>query len=143
MQTETAFTIERMYRAKASEVWHAITDREAMSEWYFDLAEFRPEPGFTFKFYGGTEHKQYLHLCEVTEVIPGKKLTYSWKYDGYPGMSYVTFELFEEGDQTRLRLTHKGLETFPADEPDFARKNFEAGWTALIGKSLREFVEQH
>ncbi|MEO6721895.1 MAG: SRPBCC domain-containing protein, partial [Ferruginibacter sp.] len=72
----------------------------------------------------------------------GKKLTYSWKYDGYPGESFVTFEIFEEGDKTKLVLTHKGLETFPADNPDFKKENFVMGWNDIIGKSLLEYLEK-
>jgi uncharacterized protein YndB with AHSA1/START domain len=142
MQAETAFTIERTFKADTSKVWHAITNKEAMKHWYFDFKEFKPEIGFEFQFYGGTEENQYLHLCKVTEVIPEKKLSYSWRYDGYPGISYVTFELFDEGEQTKLRLTHSGLESFPADQPDFARKNFEAGWNDIIGNSLKAFLEK-
>jgi uncharacterized protein YndB with AHSA1/START domain len=37
-------------------------------------------------------------------------------------------------------LTHTGLENFP-QTPQFARKNFERGWTSLIGDSLKDFVE--
>jgi hypothetical protein len=42
---------------------------------------------------------------------------------------------------TRLRLTHEGLETFPKT-PAYARKKFEAGWTAIIGTELKQFVER-
>ncbi len=137
-----AFVIERTFNAPSEKVWKAITDKNEMKQWYFDLAEFKPEVGFEFRFKGGPdEEHQYLHVCEITEVVSGKKLTYSWRYDGYPGTSYVTFELFPEADKTRLVLTHAGLETFPADVPDFARKNFEQGWLEIIGTSLKKFVE--
>lgn len=135
------FIIERTYNAPVSLVWKAITNKEEMKKWYFDFSEFKPEVGFEFQFTGGTEEKTYLHLCKIMEVIENKKLTYSWRYEGYEGNSFVTFELFEEGKQTRLKLTHAGLETFPAIK-DFAEENFEAGWTEIIGKSLKEFVEQ-
>jgi hypothetical protein len=52
----------------------------------------------------------------------------------------VTFELFAKGNQTRLKLTHEGLESFPKI-PAFARTNFMEGWTQIIGSSLKEFVE--
>src|SRR5687767_2545293 len=120
--------IERTYDAPADKVWKAISDRDEMKHWYFDLEAFRPEKDFEFSFMGGTEEKQYLHKCVVTEVVPGKKLAYSWRYDGYPGISYVTFELFDEGGKTRVKLTHEGLESFPSDNADFARKNFVEGW---------------
>lgn len=139
---QESIVIERVYNAPIQKVWKALTDNSQMKEWYFDLEEFKPDPGFEFSFYGqGKQGEKYLHLCKITEVIPGKKLQYSWKYDQYEGNSFVTFELFEEGTQTRLKLTHEGLETFPADNPGFAKENFIEGWTHITGISLREFVE--
>jgi uncharacterized protein YndB with AHSA1/START domain len=113
-----------------------------MKQWYFDLKEFKAEVGFEFQFLAGEEGKSYLHLCKIKEVIVNKKLTYSWRYDGFEGDSFVTFELYEEGNKTKLKLTHEGLETFPASNPDFARQNFVMGWTDIIGVSLKEFVEK-
>jgi methionine aminopeptidase len=69
------------------------------------------------------------------------KLAYSWRYDGYEGDSLVTFELSEEGSGTHVKVTHIGLETFPAIEA-FAPKNFDAGWNAILGTSLKDFVEK-
>jgi uncharacterized protein YndB with AHSA1/START domain len=139
---ETApFVIERTYNAKPDRVWQAITDKDKMKEWYFDLKEFKPEVGFEFEFSGGPPEKSYLHLCTVTEVITGKKLTHSWRYDGYAGNSFVTWELFDECDKTRVKLTHTGLDTFPA-EPDFVRENFAMGWTDIVGRSLKEYLEK-
>lgn len=135
------FVIEQTYNATISRVWDAITNNDKMKEWYFKLEDFKPEVGFKFTFDGGSKEKTYKHLCEVTEVVPGRKLTHSWTYDGYPGESFVTWELFDEGDKTRLRLTHAGLETFPA-EKDFARESFSKGWTYITGTSLKEFLEK-
>jgi len=104
------------------------------------LPEFKPETGFEFTFTGGTKEQQYIHLCKVTEAIPMQKLTYSWRYDGYEGKSYVSFELFEEGDKTKLVLTHTGLETFPSLK-DFARESFEKGWNHIIGISLPKYID--
>lgn len=134
--------IERTYNAPMQKVWKAITDKDQMKQWYFDLDDFKPEVGFEFQFYGqGSKGEQYLHLCKITEVEENRKLTYSWSYEGYKGMSYVSFELSEEGKKTKLRLTHKGLHTFPTENPDFAKENFNAGWTELIGTLLKNFVE--
>ena len=135
------FVIERTYQAPIDRVWSAITNKDEMKQWYFDLAEFKPEVGFEFQFEGGKEGRVYLHLLKITEVVPGKKLQYSWQYKGYEGLSYVTFELFAEGDKTRLRLTHEGLETFP-DVADFRRTNFAEGWTAIIGEHLPKYLSQ-
>ena len=139
---DTPIIIERTLNAPADKVWKALTDVKDMQKWYFKLEDFKAQVGFEFQFYGGSEDKQYLHLCKVTEVVPGKKLTYSWRYDNYPGNSFVTFELFAEGDKTKLKLTHTGLETFPSDtDANFSKESFTAGWTHIVGTSLKEFVE--
>ena len=140
-QTTMPLVVERRFAAPADRVWKAITDNEDMRRWYFDIAEFRPEVGFEFQFEAqDNEGRRWIHRCRVAEVIRGQKLAYSWRYEGSTGNSLVTFELFPEGNHTRLRLTHTGLESFPP-VPAFARKNFEAGWTALIGKNLKDFLE--
>ena len=133
---------ERTFPASIATVWQALTDKDEMKKWYFDLAEFKTEPGFTFSFSAGPDDKKYLHLCQVTEVITGKKITYSWRYDGYEGISYISFELFGDGDTTKLRLTHTGIETFPAGNADFARENFVGGWTYFMDTSLKSFLEK-
>ncbi len=140
MQTQP-FSTERILNAPVSKVWKAISDKNEMKKWYFDLAEFRPEVGFEFQFTAGDEQQQFLHLCKVTEVIKEIKLTYSWRYDGYEGNSFVTFELEPVGDNTRLTLTHMGLETFPQNNPSFAKENFAAGWTHIIGTALVEYID--
>lgn len=134
--------VERTFNATLSEVWHAITDKEKMKKWYFDIKEFRPEVGFEFQFTGGDDKKRYLHLCKIKEVIPNKKLSYSWKYDYDPGVSVVTFELFPEGDKTKLRLTHQGVNNFAKDHPELAKKNFMQGWNEIINTNLKEFLEK-
>jgi uncharacterized protein YndB with AHSA1/START domain len=111
-----------------------------MRRWHFDLKDFKGECGFEFQFVVEHEGNIYDHRCKVTEVIPQRKITYTWRYEGREGDSLVTFELFADGDKTRLKLTHEGLESFPKT-PAFARKNFEQGWTSLIGDSLKDFVE--
>ncbi len=135
------FVIDRVYNAPPERVWQAITDNSKMKEWYFDIPDFKPEVGFEFSFTAGSKEKEYVHLCRVTEVIEGKKLSHTWRYEGYEGDSEVTWELFPEGDKTRVVLTHSGLETFPHLK-DFGRESFAQGWTDIVGRMLKEYVEK-
>ena len=132
--------IERTFDALVAKVWTALTNVDEMRRWYFDLKEFKPQAGLEFRFVVEHEGNTYDHRCKVTEVIPQKKIAYTWRYNGHEGNSLVTFELFAEGDKTKLKLTHTGLETFPK-APQFAQKNFERGWTQIIGTELKQFVE--
>jgi uncharacterized protein YndB with AHSA1/START domain len=140
-QLAQAVIVERTFDAPVARVWKALTDVDQMRVWYFDLKEFKLQIGFEFEFVVEHEGNTYHHLCKVTEVIPEKKIAYTWRYKGEVGDSLVTFELFPEGNKTRLKLTHTGIETFPKT-PAYARKNFEAGWTEIIGSELKRFVEK-
>ena len=133
--------VKKLLNANPEKVWKAITENEEMKKWYFNLADFKAEVGFQFQFTGGPdEGPHYLHLCEVTEVIPGRKITYSWRYDGFAGNSFVTFELIPQDEKTLLTLTHMGLESFPQENADFARNNFETGWDSIINDSLTKHL---
>ena len=140
-QLAESVIVERTLNAPVMRVWQALTDVDQMREWYFDLKDFKPQVGFEFEFVVEHEGTTYHHLCRVTEVVPQKKIAYTWRYKGEPGDSLVTIELFAEGDNTRLKLTHAGIETFPKT-PAYARKNFEQGWTQIIGTELKQFVEK-
>jgi uncharacterized protein YndB with AHSA1/START domain len=131
--------VERTFDAPVARVWQAMTTKDEMSRWFFDLKEFKAQAGFEFHF--AVEHagNTYDHRCRVTEAVPQKKLAFSWRYHGHEGDSLVTFELFAEGNKTRLKLTHTGLETFP-QTPQFARKNFEGGWN-FISTALGDYAE--
>ncbi|HTB48706.1 MAG TPA: SRPBCC domain-containing protein [Verrucomicrobiae bacterium] len=141
MSENKPLVIERTINAPIARVWKALTNIDDLKKWSPFLPDFRPEVGFVTRFKLGRDPEhQYLHLLEVTEVIEGKQLTYSWRYDGYIGDSRVTFELSPEGDKTRLRLTHEIIKPFPADNPDFAAENFKQGW-AWTADALKEFAE--
>ena len=132
--------IEQIYDAPVSKVWDAITNNKQLKKWYFQISDFKPVYGFEFSFSGGAKD-EYKHLCVVTSVIEGKKIAYSWRYEGYPGNSYVSFELFEEGDKTKLILRHTGLESFKDAGSDFGPEKFADGWSYILGTSLKGFLE--
>jgi len=132
--------VEQTYNAPVARVWKALTDKDEMKCWYFDMKDFKPKVGFTFEFKGEDKGFVYLHHCRIKEVVTNKRLVHSWRYEGYGGDSQVTFELFAKGRRTLLRITHEGLDTFPKI-PAFDRANFLGGWTYIGGTLLRKFVE--
>jgi uncharacterized protein YndB with AHSA1/START domain len=137
---DKAIIVERYYNAPIEKVWNAITDKDEMKQWYFDIEEFKPEIGFEFNFFGESDGKKFLHICKITELIERKKITYSWRYDSYEGNSTVSFELFAEGDSTRLKLTHAGVETF-SKVKDFVRENFVGGWKYFLDEALLGYLK--
>ena len=67
------FVIECVFDVPVSRVWDALTLNEQMKKWYFQIADFKPDVGFEFRFIGkADEDIEYLHLCKITEVVPLK-----------------------------------------------------------------------
>ena len=134
--------VEKTYNASANKVWKAITDENQMKKWYFEtLKSFKPEVGFETKFSVQADDKDYLHIWKVTKVIPDKSISYTWKFGGYPGESLVTFEISEENNLTKVKLTEVGIESFPQDNPDFTRENKLNRWNYFMGKRLKEHLD--
>lgn len=141
MNTET-IVIEQTYNASIETVWNAITDEDQMRKWFFEqMTEFQPEVGFETEFNVHHEGTDYLHQWKVTEVVPMRRISYTWSYGGFPGDSLVTWELSGASAGTKLLFTHTGRETIQGD-PIFSRENCEAGWKYFIHESLKAFLDQ-
>jgi len=135
--------VEQTFNTTVDMVWNSITDVDQMRQWYFEnIPSFKAEIGFETQFNVQSQERNFLHMWKVTEVVPQKKITYNWKYDGYPGDSFVVFELFKQNNLTKLKLTHRVVESFPEDIPEFSRESGFEGWTFFIRKSLKEFLEK-
>lgn len=134
--------VEETFNTNADKVWNALTDNNELKKWYFKLEDFKPKVGFKFDFTGGPDDgPHYLHLCEVTEVIEGKKIAYTWRYDNYPGNSLVCWELLDKGEQTLVRITHTGLETLAENGPNFSTESFTGGWNYFVHEALKAHLE--
>ena len=135
--------VEQTFNTSVDIVWNSITEIDKMRQWYFEnIPSFKPEVGFEIRFNVQSQDRNFLHIWKVTEVVPLKKIVYNWRYENYPGDSLVKFELFEDNNSTKLRLTHQVLENFPDDIPEFKRESGVEGWTFFIRKSLKKFLEK-
>ncbi|RLZ09102.1 SRPBCC family protein [Faecalibacter macacae] len=132
--------IEKQYNCTIEVLWNAISNPNAMKEWYFDVKGFELEVGNQFEFYAG----EYLHECRIEDVFLYHKLVYTWTYPIYEGESEVTFLINPDKEfenYSQLKLIHDGIASFPQDDANFSRNSFEAGWEELLEISLREYVE--
>jgi uncharacterized protein YndB with AHSA1/START domain len=117
-KSDKPIIVEQTFNSSIDRVWKAITDVNLMRKWYFpDISSFKPETGFETQFNVKNQGRNFLHKWKVIEVLPLEKITYKWEYGGYRGDSLVKFELLDEKNLIRLRLTHKVLEDFPQNIP--------------------------
>jgi uncharacterized protein YndB with AHSA1/START domain len=142
IKMNTSVKLEYTCNATPAQIWKALTDKGEMKKWYFEIDDFKPEVGFEFRFWGGTEERKYLHICVIKEAIENKKLCHTWRYDGIPGITNLCFEINPVNyGKTKLKLSHTGFETFPMDNPDLKVENFIAGWSYILGTSLPAYLE--
>lgn len=135
--------VEGHFHASPEKVWLALTDKDQMKQWYFDIPDFELKENTTFNFYEPGIAKKYHHRCTIKQIIPIRKLQHTWTHPGHSnGESLLTWELIEVGKDTHLTLTHSGIEQFADAGVDFARENYEVGWKEIVGKSLKEFLEK-
>jgi len=96
-------------------VWEYLTNAELMELWLMKN-DFQPIVGHEFQFrtnphpdvdFGGTFY------CKVLEIVPFKKLSYSWRCDSVDGKtnidSIVNWELQPKDNGTLLLLDHNNF----------------------------------
>lgn len=140
--TTNPITAERSYRAEIDDVWQAITDAHLMRQWFFpEIRTFEPAVGAETRFIVHVDDRDYVHVWNVTEVGPQRRLVYLWRYDGIPGDSTVTWKPTRSATGTQLVLTQSGCETFPQDNRAFHRDTVQSGWDYFVHDRLRAFLE--
>lgn len=126
-------------------VWQYLTTAELIAEWLMKN-DFKPVVGHKFNFhtmpmkafgFDGVVH------CEVLELIPNEKLSYSWR-GGNNGKinldSVVTWTLTPNGTGTTLRLEHRG---FKGLKNLMAYVSMNAGWGSKIKNRFTQLITEH
>jgi uncharacterized protein YndB with AHSA1/START domain len=140
--SDDPIVVEQTFDTTLDTVWKSITEIDLMHQWYFDnIPAFKPEVGFETSFKVQSGGRDFLHLWKVTEVVPRKRISYDWRFAGYPGESSVAFELFDTGEFITLRLTVTVREDFPEDIPEFKRESCVDGWKYFIKERLKGYLK--
>ena len=124
-------------------VWEYLTKPELMAQWLMKN-DFKPEVGHKFNFTTNPmpaldfDGKIY---CEVLEVSPHTKLTYTWR--GGPGDgttnldSIVMWTLSPAENGTELNLVHSG---FDAALNPMMFHAMNKGWDDNVNKKIRNLI---
>jgi len=126
---------EIVINAPAAKVWEHITDPKKIEGW------FRPN---TFDARVGAEITIHCTADDdkifgvVKEVVPLKKLVYTFESHLTKVETLVTITLVQEGENTRLTLVHSGWDKLPPDEQGISDM-FDSGWGGFL-KNLQELA---
>ncbi len=139
---KTPIVITKKIKAPIEKVWKALTDKNEIPSWYFDIADFEAVVGKSFDFYEPGEEKKYLHRIEILEIIENQKLKHTWFYPLFSDQkTIVTWELENDEGGTKVSLTHEGTENLKDLGEGFSEESFTKGWNEIVGQSLKLYME--
>ena len=153
MMTETALkteahdiVVDDVFPHRAETIWKMLTSGELVARWLMPPTGFEPKVGnrFTFKTTPAGEWDGTIR-CEVLEVVPHRRFSYSWKGGHHGNSGYgslldtiVTWTLEPVDSGTRVRLVHSGF-VLPKNETAF--RNMGEGWKKIVPR-LREATDE-
>ena len=123
--------IEREMPHSPEKVWRALTQGPLIEEWLMKN-DFQPVVGHPFNFRANpVPNWNGIIDCEVLEVEPNSRLSYSW---GSMGMkSVVAWTLTPTKGGTHVRMEQSGFES----EESAYYKGASYGWQKFIGNLER------
>lgn len=133
--------VSQLINAPAAQIWQALTDKNEMLTWYFDIPDFELKEGAVFNFYETGGSKNFHHRCEILQIIPNETFQHTWTHPSHSqGSSVITWHLQPTAKGTLVTLTHEGVENFTDGGPNFDRENYLAGWQSIVQSSLKNYV---
>lgn len=141
MQKTEPVVKEIILNAPVSKVWSALTEKEQIAKWLMPSEDFKLETGHTFKMTGKSKDVEYPHVCTIVEIVPEKKLVYTWAVKDKLSDTLVTYELEDSDGKTKLKLTHSGWDKAVLTEPGTGREDYNNGWEYVINTSLKNYIE--
>ena len=117
-------------------VFRALTDEEELTQWFPNqgaVLDARPGGALEFRFLR-PDGEKHAFKGKILEIIPDKKLSYSWNAVGPNSDNGVITWTLEpaDGGKTRVTLVHTGLKESKKDVE--AGWSYEAGWTYFISQ---------
>ena len=134
--------VERLMPHPPSKVWRALTQGALLEEWLM-ATDFLPVVGHGFTFRTAPmPHWDGVIAGEVLEVVPDKRLTYSWNTSGgvtTDGLrTIVTWTLAASDGGTLLRMEQTGFRI--GEEAN--HRGAVYGWERNLGR-LDEVLARH
>jgi uncharacterized protein YndB with AHSA1/START domain len=141
---KVSLEIKRFINAPRARVYAAWTDPAQLKEWWGPegvrtrnlVAD--PRVGGKYRWdLTSPEGEEMTVFGEYRELVPGKKIVFTWKWDDDENWeehnSIVTVELFDRDGGTELRFIHEKL---PSEE---SRDRHNEGWNSVLDRLEKFF----
>jgi uncharacterized protein YndB with AHSA1/START domain len=130
--------LDAVYPYPPERVWRALTDPQELASW-LTPGDFAPRVGHRFQFRAKPQWGwRGIVDCEVLEVDPPRRLSYTWQGDEKGQVTTVTWTLEPVSDGTRLVLEHTG---FRGLSGWFHKRILGSGWKGMLAKTIRDVLD--
>ena len=129
-----SLVVEREMAHPPEKIWRALTQGPLIEQWLMKN-DFEPILGHKFNFRAAPIHGwNGVTDCEVLEIVPHKRLAYSWNASGDQApdglKTIVTWTLTPCEGGTRVRMEQSGFS--PQDEAGY--RGMGAGWPRILAR---------
>lgn len=123
-------------------VWRALTDNNAIREWWAPGVLLDPEVGGAFvEPWIDPSGRRLVTAGEVIELIPGVRIALTWADHGWPYTTFVEITLAPHRDGTFVQLRHTGWEQWPEHQRPPLLEAHAEGWDHHL-TSLAVYCEE-
>jgi len=141
---KTSLEIKRFINAPREQVYRAWTDPAQLKEWWGPegvqtrnfIADARLGGKYRWEL-TNAEGEEMTVFGEYRELVPGKKIVFTWKWDDDENWeehnSVVTVELSDRDGGTDVRLTHEQLPSAAS------RDRHNDGWNSVLDRLEKFF----
>ena len=131
--------LDTTYPHPPERVWRALTAPEELALWLMPN-DFAPRIGHKFQFRVKPQPGwRGIVDCEVTELDPPKRLSYTWQGDPKYRVTTVTWILTQTPDGgTRLTLEHRGFRGLGGT---LLKWMLKSGWKKMFRTSLPALLD--
>lgn len=141
--SEPPVVVEQDFNCTIDRLWSALTDPQEMVQWFFEnIPDFRPLVGFHTEFAVHVGEKTFTHQWTVVEAIPKAKISYRWKYQEYPGDSFVHFTIKQLETGCSVTLETQVIEDFSDEVEEFRRASCVQGWQYFLQQRLKNYLQK-
>ncbi|MGO9516647.1 MAG: SRPBCC family protein [Candidatus Korobacteraceae bacterium] len=131
--------VEQILAHAPETIWKTLTDGQHIGRWLMESKGFEPVVGTRFTLHTTPAGAwDGVIQCEVLEVVPNHRLSYSWRGGHDDNTHYgsrldtrVTFTLIKVDGGTRVRVVHSG---FVLPKNATALRNMSEGWKKVVGQ---------
>ena len=137
-QNNLEVRVEKLIKKPANEVFRALSEGNLFMNCGANSESMKLDFKVGGKYRIDFKQHELTNLGEFLEIIPDKKIVFSWCSSFELPLTpdtKVTIELFPDGNKTRLLLVHTGFKT------EDARSSHEGGWNGGLADLTNEIQE--